>query len=143
MKWVRELAYVLRRIRRARADRELEDEIRGHLEREIDANIQAGMSVWEARSAAYRAFGNINLAKEDTRKMWGLGFIEALWQDLRFGARMLLATPGPAAVAIAALALGIGANTAVFSTVYGVLLRPLAFPAADRLVAIKSAFNRS
>jgi putative ABC transport system permease protein len=143
MRWWREAAYVLRRIKRARADCELEAEIRSHLEQEIDANIQAGISPAEARRLAYLAFGNVNLAKEDSRRMWGLSSIEILWQDLRFGARMLLATPGPAALAVAALALAIGANTAVFSAVYGVLLRPLPYPVSDRLVAVESANARS
>jgi putative ABC transport system permease protein len=143
MRWLHEAVYVLKRIRRARAEGELDDEIRGHLEQEIADNVNVGMSQADARRAAYLAFGNVMLVKEDSRRMWGLSSIEILWQDLRYGARMLLATPGPTAVAIVALGIGIGANTAVFSAVYGVLIKPLPFPDPGRLIVVQSQNARS
>src|SRR5262249_19026734 len=143
MGWLREAAYVVSRIRRARAERDLEAEIRVHLEQEIADNVAAGMSPSEARRAAYLAFGNVTLVKEDSRKMWGLSSVETLWQDLRYSARMLLATPAPTAVAVAALALGVGANTPGFSAVYGVLLKAPPLPHPDRLVPLPSVHPHS
>ena len=86
--------------------------------------------------AARRSFGSVALAKEDSRAMWGLASLETLWQDLRYGVRMLLKRKGFTAVAALTLALGVGANTAVFSVINAVLIRSLPFADADRLVMI-------
>jgi putative ABC transport system permease protein len=94
------------------------------------------MSPEEARLAARRSFGSVAIAKEDSRAVWGLGALETLWQDLRYGLRMLLKRKSITVVATLTLALGIGANTAVFSVINAVLIRSLPFAEADRLVAI-------
>jgi hypothetical protein len=114
----------------------LEDDIHDHIERETRDNIERGMPPEEARHAALRKFGNITRVKEETRDVWSRVWLEQLFQDVRYGLRMLLRNPGFAAVVILTLALGIGMNTAVFSVVNAVLLRPLACPHPDRLVWI-------
>ena len=103
---------------------------------EIERNIANGMEAEDAWNAARRAFGSVALAKEDSRAMWGLGSLESVWQDLRYSVRMLLKRKGFTAVAALTLAFGVGANTAVFSVINAVLIRPLPFADADRLVMI-------
>jgi len=116
----------------------LDDDIRDHIERETRDNIERGLPPEEARHAALRKFGNITRVKEDAREVWSRVWLEQLLQDMRYGLRMLLRNPGFAAVVILTLALGIGMNTAIFSVVNAVLLRPLACPHPERLVWIAS-----
>src|SRR5215470_1854215 len=121
-------------LRRDQFDRELEEEMRFHLETKAQENAEAGMEPEEARYAAQRQFGNQTLLREVSREMWGVRSIETLFQDLRFGIRMFLKSPGLTAVLILTIALGIGFNSALFSVVNALLLNPLPFPDANHLV---------
>src|SRR5271168_2639983 len=115
--------------RRKRLDRDSEEELRSHIDFAIDENVMRGMSREEARSAALRQFGGVTQTKEDLHRMRGLPFLEVSAQDVRYGLRQLRNAPGFTITAVITLALGIGANTAIFTLVHGVLERSL--PVAD------------
>ncbi len=120
--------------RRTEREQDLERELRTGLELEAQEQMENGLSPEEARYAARRAFGNATLIKEETRAMWGFMWFDRLANDLRYGCRALRNNPGFAAVAILTAALGIGANTSIFSVVNAVLLHPLPYPDAGRLM---------
>jgi predicted permease len=126
----------LQKLWRQQREADLDAEIRSHLDEAIRDRIERGEAPDEARANALREFGNVGLVKEVTREMWGWAALERLLQDLRFGLRMLRKQPGFSLVAILTLALGIGANTAVFSVLNALLLRSLPFAEADQLMMI-------
>lgn len=125
-------------VRRNVMERELDEELRYHLEREIERNVAGGMTSEEARLAALRSFGGVEQAKEQCRDARGISLVEDLWQDLRYGLRMLVKKPGFALIAVFTLALGIGANTTIFSLVNATLLRQLPLTEPERLAYVFS-----
>ncbi|HEX6534881.1 MAG TPA: ABC transporter permease [Gemmatimonadaceae bacterium] len=134
---LRQLLHRLRDLaRRPTLERDLDDEMRFHLEMQAAAHEARGLDPAAARAEALREFGGVVLAKESVRDARGLTVVDDLRRDIRFAARVLRRSPGFTAVAMITLALGIGATTAVFTVVNGVLLRALPFPHSARLVAL-------
>src|SRR5688572_29313163 len=120
-------------------DRELDEEIRYHVERKTELLIAQGMPPADARYAALRAFGGVELRKDacrDARGPWASIWLERLSQDMRHGVRMLTKNPGFTLIAVLSIAIGVGANAAMFSVADGLILRPLGTPDAGALVVV-------
>ena len=123
---------------RSSKERNLDRELQSHIDSEADELIASGMEPQQARKAARLALGNYTRTKEDTRESWGWSWLDRLAQDLQYAFRIFGRTPGSTAIMIVTLAFGIGANTAIFSVFDAVLLRPLPYQDADRLVVVWS-----
>jgi predicted permease len=124
-------------LRRRRHEREMEEEMRFHLEMQTEQHLASGMAAEEARYAARRQFGNQTWLKEVSREMWSLNSIETLIQDLRYGARMLMKAPNYTLIAVLTLALGIGSTTTIFSAVQNILLDPFLYKDAHRIFTVR------
>src|SRR5215831_3218403 len=130
MNWLKQL------VSRRRLYGDLSEEIREHLEEKVEGLVRNGMSPEDAEFAARREFGNVSLTEERARDVWRWPTVENLLNDIRYGFRMLRNNPGFSVVAIVTLALGIGANTAIFSVVDRALIRPLPYWQPNRLITL-------
>lgn len=136
-RWLDILRLRLRSLfRRGAVEQELDRELRFHLDKETEANQTLGLTPEGARNAALRRFGGAAQIQEECRDMRRTAYLENFVQDLRYAVSALRKTPGFAAVTVLTLALAIGANSAIFSVIDGVLLRALPYPRADRIVRI-------
>src|SRR5215469_8795544 len=143
MRWAQQLRMrILMLFRRRSESTHLQKEIEFHLEQQVAENLAKGMSAEEARFAALRRFGNPTLLREETRSNWSWNWMERTWRDLRYGVRTLRRAPGFSLVAIAVMALGIGATTSLFTIVRSVMLRPLPFHDPDSLVMVYDTYSQ-
>src|ERR1700675_1196412 len=130
LNWLRSL------VRKSAAERELGSELRFHIERQVEENIAAGMTAQEARRAAEREFGGVEQVKEERRDTRRVNYLENLAKDIRYGLRMLQKSPSFTFFAVAVLALGIAANSAIFSIADNILVRPLPYRDPNRMVMV-------
>src|SRR4029077_6575774 len=126
---------------RRRLERDLDEELAFHLAMREEKKRATGMPATETKYAARREFGNATRVKEICRGMWSFASLETFWRDLRYGARALAKNPGFAAIAVLAIALGIGVNTGIFSVLNGVALRLLPIPKAEQIVSVDQIFR--
>lgn len=129
-------------VRRRGGDEGIAAELESHLAMHVEENLRRGMTAEEARRQALIALGGVEQVKESYRAQRGVAWIESLTQDVRFASRMLRKNPGFTAIAVVTLALGIGANTAIFTVVYGTLVRALPFPGPNRILQLAETANR-
>lgn len=143
MRWFHRLQILfLTLFERKREAVRLNDELAFHLEQQIAENVSLGMNAEEARRQAVLRFGNPTVLSEDTRSTWSAHWFEGLWRDLRYGMRTLMRTPAFSMTAMLVMALGIGATTSLFTIVRSVLLKPLPFRDADKLVMLYEHFRQ-